>query len=291
LVVYPGGGSEVIDEQGGQGNPRSTSITNIFPEKQYFVIIPPQLRVNFPKDGKTVNGQGILTTKTQECAMKKRGFFLIGMGMILLISSCKQLDVVGKESKTSFAKVLQAMSGRIGVDELTGGWILPAPDEGAAFIWVPDYSKSALYDVMLVFDLRPFLEAGLDLEKLPDGFTIIDDKIMVGVKLGNETIGYEGDPTPLASYEKLVDLKRGSIGYHGALDHYNVDLGNGNLFEWAKDMGKNDKDIVFVLNPEPLIAAGVDPGRVRGWTFAKVPVDINGKPTEVDKFLKPFNLL
>jgi hypothetical protein len=71
-----------------------------------------------------------------------------------------------------------------------------------------------------------------------------------------------------------------------------VNLGNGNLFEWAKDMSVNDKDIVFVLNPEPFIAAGVDPSRIEGWVFAKVTVDDpNGRPVQVDKFLKPFNLL
>jgi len=37
----------------------------------------------------------------------------------------------------------------------------------------------------------------------------------------------------------------------------------------------NDKDIVFVLNPEPLIAAGVDPKAVDGWVFARVPVEID----------------
>jgi hypothetical protein len=222
--------------------------------------------------------------------MKFRKLVAAGMA-VLLVSACTQLDVVGKESKRSFGAVLQSMDGKIGVDEMTGGWTLPAPDGEAAFIWVPDYSKSALHDVMLVFAAGPFAAAGLDPEKLPEDFTLLEDTIMVGVKLGNEAPGYSGDPTPLASYEQIVDRKRSAVGYHGALDHYNVDLGGGNMFEWAKDMTKNDKDIVFVLNPEPFINAGVDPALVKGWVFAKVPVDINGKPAEVDKFLKPFNLL
>jgi hypothetical protein len=76
-----------------------------------------------------------------------------------------------------------------------------------------------------------------------------------------------------------------------AMDHYGVSLGDGNLFEWAKDMAANDKDIVFALNPAPIIAAGADPARIAGWTFTKVTVDDeNGKPVEVDKILKPFDL-
>ena len=63
------------------------------------------------------------------------------------------------------------------------------------------------------------------------------------------------------------------------------------MFEWAKDMASNDKDIVFVLNPEPFIAAGVDPSKIDGWIFAKVETkDESGKTVFVDKLLKAFNL-
>lgn len=86
-------------------------------------------------------------------------------------------------------------------------------------------------------------------------------------------------------------MKREQIKYHADLDHYGVDVGNGNMFEWAKDMETNDKDIVYVLSPQVFIDAGVDPENVDGWLFAKVNVmDKDGKSVEVDKFLKPFDL-
>jgi hypothetical protein len=76
-----------------------------------------------------------------------------------------------------------------------------------------------------------------------------------------------------------------------------VKLGDGNMFEWAKDMNTNgyddsvqDKDIVFVLNPETLASAGVDPEKVDGWAYAQIPIEENGKTTEVWKLLKPFDL-
>ena len=82
------------------------------------------------------------------------------------------------------------------------------------------------------------------------------------------------------------------------MDHYGVILGDGNMFEWAKDMLTNgygnsvqDKDIVFVLNAEPLIAAGVDPNNVEGWVYAQVLVDTNGRTEQAWKFLKPFDLI
>ncbi|GHU31573.1 hypothetical protein FACS1894172_06690 [Spirochaetia bacterium] len=233
--------------------------------------------------------------------MKKTSVFMAATLFTLLVMvavSCDKgggissLDVVGKDSINSFDKLLQQTARQVSPDEMNGGWSLAAPDNTARFIWSKNYAESPLHDVMLELDAAPFLAAGLDPDKLSENFAFYEGMIMVGTKLGEETLKYSGEVTPLASYEQIVKLKRNSIGYHGALDHYGVNLGDGNLFEWAKDMSTNDKDMVFVLNPEPFIAAGVDPDRIEGWAFAKVTVDdANGKPVEVDKILKPINLL
>jgi hypothetical protein len=210
------------------------------------------------------------------------------MPAVLLIS-CGALDVVGKDSTASFDKILQTVP--VSKDDMNGGWALLAPDGSSKFIWSKNFAESPLHDVMIVFEAKPFIDAGLDPEKLPEGYAVFDGLIMVGTKLGNETLKYAGEATPLASYGQIVKLKRSAIGYHGALDHYGVSLGGGNMFEWAKDMSTNDKDMVFVLNPEQFIAAGVDPNKIEGWAFAKVMVDDeNGKPIEVDKILRPFDL-
>lgn len=230
--------------------------------------------------------------------MKKsmRKWIILGLAVIIAAAGAvvllrKDLDVVGKESVTSFGKVLSAAVDQVTADDMNGGWSLSAPDGSARFIWSSDYSKSPLHDVMLEVDAQPFIDAGLDAGKLPESFTVYDGKLMTGSKLGQNSLTYQGEATPLASYEHIVGQYRSVIGYHAALDHYNVSLGGGNLFEWAKDIASNDKDIVFVLDPAPFIAAGVDPGNVAGWVFAKVTVDVGGKMTEVDKLLKPFDLM
>ncbi|MDR1616642.1 MAG: hypothetical protein LBR98_06485 [Syntrophomonadaceae bacterium] len=214
-------------------------------------------------------------------------------------SGLKSLDVVGKESITSFSALLDAVGDKVTPDDTNGGWSLSAPDDTARFIWSKDYGKSPLHDVMLELDAQPFIGAGLDTSKLPDNIVFYEGDtmggmgskmLMVGTKLGNDELKYSGNPTPLASYEQIVSKYRDVISYHAALDHYGVNLGDGNLFEWAKDMSKNDKDIVFVLNPQAFIDAGVNVNAVEGWAFAKVPVDVDGKPAEVDKLLKPFDL-
>ena len=88
-----------------------------------------------------------------------------------------------------------------------------------------------------------------------------------------------------------MKTQRQRIGYHKKLDHYGIKLGGGNTVEWAKDISKNDKDIVWALNPAPFIAAGLNPAKVQGWLFAKVESkDAKGKTLVEDKLLKPFNL-
>ncbi|GMO66398.1 MAG: hypothetical protein Ta2A_14590 [Treponemataceae bacterium] len=228
----------------------------------------------------TLNKKGMLSVSSSVVA-----------GCVFLLASCGKLDVVGADSARAFGEMLNALPQPVAEDHMNGGWSLSAPDGGARFVWSENYAKSMMHDVMLEFDAEPFLAAGLDPEKLPMEIAFFDGKLMVGTKLGNETLTYSGEATPLASFEQIVNKKRKTIGYHGALDHYGVDLGGGNLFEFAKDMGANDKDIVFVLNPEPFIAAGVDTNNIAGWVFAPVTVDDeNGKPVVVDKILKPFDL-
>lgn len=207
------------------------------------------------------------------------------------------LDVVGKQSITSFETILNTIPDNVKADEINGGWSLSAPDGSVRFIWAKDYSQSPLHDVMLELDAAPFVSAGLDTDKLPDNYAAYDGMLMVGTKLGMEKPVYEGEATPLAAYEQIVNKHRSFINYHMDMDHYGVKLGGDNMFEWAKNMETNtvknqnqDKDIVFALNPEPLIAAGVDPEKVEGWVYAPVSVMEGAKTLEVYKFLKPFNL-
>jgi len=212
--------------------------------------------------------------------MKKLIIIGLVLSMAVSLAACQATDVVGKIAVTSFEAVLKSESDKITSDEANNAWSLTSP-RGAP-------------DIMLEFDSKPFIDAGLDVSKLPTDMYIYDNntnKLMIRSELGNEKVNYNGEATPSDSFKKLVEAYRDNIGYHQALDHYGVALGNGNMFEWAKDMNTNDKDIVFVLNPQPFIDAGVDSGKVEGWVFAKVEVmNDKGKAIEVDKLLKPFDL-
>ncbi len=228
------------------------------------------------------------------------------LALAVTLAACSSLDVVGKTSITSLEAVMKAIPDKVKADEVNAGWSISAPDDSVRFIYSADYSKSPLHDVMLEFDAQPFLDAGLDPAKLPENYAYYEGDtmggmgskmLMVGKKMGgNDKVS--GTSTALTAYEMIVSKYRDSINYHTTLDHYGVKLGDGNMFEWAKDMKINgydnsnqDKDIVFVLNPEPLIAAGVDPAKVEGWVYTQVSIEENGKPTQVWKFLKPYDLV
>ena len=222
--------------------------------------------------------------------MKKKSILIpvLLVATVIFAGCTSQLDVVADKSISSFESVINELP--IEADSEDSSWILTAPDNSAKFLWSKDFSPTTDYDVKLEFDSQPFINAGLDISKLPEG-AINGDKIILGTDLSDEKSTYNGEATPLDSYKKIVEKSRDSIGYHAALDHYGIDLENGNMFEWAKDISTNDKDIVFVLNPQMFIDAGVNPQEVEGWVFAKVEtMDKDGKKIEVDKFLKPFDL-
>lgn len=210
----------------------------------------------------------------------------------LAILGCRALDVVGTTAISTFGALAEKEKGSIALDSTSTSWVLTAPG-GERFAWSTDFSGTP--DFRVSFDAGPYLDAGLDPAKLPPerySFDASTVTLTLSFEVGTDSFSYPGSsPTPLETFRKIVASHRPIIGYHEALDHYGIALGEGNMFEWAKDMSRNDKDMVFVLNPAPLIASGVDPARISGWVFAKVPVkDAAGKSVEVDKFLKPYSL-
>jgi hypothetical protein len=210
---------------------------------------------------------------------------------LLAITACSKLDVVGKDSVRAFNDLLQSAPQLVSRDDAKGGWSIAAPDNSVRFIWSKNFAESQPFDVMLEFDVAPFVLAGLNPSQLPNIFTLKDGMLTVGGKLGKENLNYNGEATPLASYKHIVKLKRGSINYHAQMDHYGINLGYGNIFEWAKNMATNDNDIVFVLDPSPFIAAGTDPAYIEGWDFTQVTIDdAYGKPIQVDKIISSFDL-
>lgn len=231
---------------------------------------------------------------------KKNTIFLIAIAGLVVAAAVLiavlqftggKTDVLAKQAIVSFENVLSAMPEGVSADAATGGWALSAPDGSARVLW----NTGGAYGVILTWDAQPFLDAGLDVTKLPAGYTVGDGTLSLGVTLGKGQTAQGA--TPLESFRNLIETDPAILNFHLSLDHFGLLMGGGNLFEWASDLVTNsatgaaqDKDVVFVLNPEPLIAAGVDPVKVAGWVYAQVEVMQDRAVVKVYKFLKPINI-
>lgn len=222
--------------------------------------------------------------------IKSLAITAIAVSLALSLTACQGADVIGNNAKASFEALTKKVAAETAVQQ-DNSWAITSPG-GEQFLWSKDLAGSP--DAAIEFDAAPFISAGLDAAKLPTDIYTYDqasNKIKIAAELGTPAKAAKDDIAAVDSFKLLVDTKREAIGYHAKLDHYGVALGNGNMFEWAKDMSTNDKDMVFVLNPEPFIAAGVDTAKLQDWAFAKVEVmDENNKPIQVEKFLKPYEL-
>lgn len=207
-----------------------------------------------------------------------------------LISGCTQLDVVGQTAVTSFTGLINAMPGKVTSTEDNLYWKVQSP---AANAFVLSKSSDATEtDAAMIIDVKPFINAGLNVSQLPKeyAFDASSETLTIGANLGKESYKLKIDAPITDVFGKLVKTYRDSIGYHEILDHYGIALGGGNMIEWAKDLSSNDKDLVFVLNPEPFIQEGTDPSKITEWIFTKVDIIEDGKTKSVDKFLMPFQI-
>lgn len=201
-------------------------------------------------------------------------------------------DIIEIKSIRSFNTVIKTVSNNVKQDNENGLYILTSPDQEAQLIWSNNYVENDIYNIMINLDLKPFVDAGLDITKINgvDGITVIDNSILISGTVENKN-EYKNGLNAIDSFEQILKNKRENLNYHSSLDHFGITVGNGNAFEWAQNINKNDKDIVFAINPEPFLNAGVNPDNINGWVYTKVKtMDNNGKNIEITRFLKVFDV-
>ena len=169
----------------------------------------------------------------------------------------------------------------IPAEEKDGWFQLTSPDNGAKFVFSNAY-------VRLAVDAAPFIAAGLDVR----AFGGVYKSVFYGSDLGFGLPGWDMlnrnvKDTALEQFE--ADIKHFEINCNEVMGYFSIDFREA-TFEWASDMTGNKHGIVFTLNPEPLIAAGVDPEKVAGWNYAQVSVEADGKTEQVLKFRKTVDL-
>ena len=206
----------------------------------------------------------------------------LGVSILTLaigLVGCKSTDVVAKYGVQSFESMVE--KNNVYSNDKENRWTIEAPDK-TKFNIGKDFSDNV--DFVIEMDAKPFIDSGLDVSKLPKSYVYNDKEQTIKIESNIGDTKFEGNKaTSVDTLNDIVDNYRDTLGYHHELDHYGLDLDNGNKFEWAYHMDENDKDIVFVLNPEPFIKAGVNPDKINGWAYAKVGEDY--------KLLKPFDIV
>jgi len=202
---------------------------------------------------------------------------------VSVLASCSSTDVVLKYSPDSFKKIVNTYPDLVTDNTLTDHYYYLTADGETTLKISHDYDLTGSDDIMIETPLKPFVDAGLDVSKLGNGYKVVDDMFYLTADYGNGT-GMKDTVTD--SLFESVNYDRSMLTYHQALDHYGIKLTAGK-FEWAKDYTTNDKDIVFVIKAQPLKDLGVNVNNISGWTFTTVQ-DTDG--SNVDVLLKAYDL-
>lgn len=226
--------------------------------------------------------------------LKEKIYVLVTLLIIsVVLSACSETDLVAKTAITSFDSLVTAIPQKVVFDKNKQGWAVSGLDDKEKIILSKNFDSNNP-DIVLEFNAKPFIEAGLDVTKLPAknySYDKTTGNIDIVYELGQDKFGTKAENTVLDTFDEIVKSHRDIIGYHEEGDHYMISLADGNTFSWAKDLSTNKKDLVFALNPKPFVDAGLDTSKIKEWIYTKIPVtDKYGKQEKLDKFVKAFDI-
>ena len=194
------------------------------------------------------------------------------MILTLALPSCSVFDSKTRDAARAFGVAMELYPAE---EYEESRWRITAPD-GDAMLAFDNMG------VDMAVDAAPFAAAGADLSKLDTAQTIFypDGESLNFSSPGSDMLNRNIKSTPLAQFEYNLQCLRDYLSYSEDTGRYSLNVdGLDNkiaFFEWAKDPGKDDKRMSFVIDAQPFINAGVDPESVEGWEFAQ------------DRFIKTF---
>jgi len=203
---------------------------------------------------------------------------IAAFALAITMTACSfSLSKQEKDAVKAFRDVLTVLP----AEEKNGWYQIISPDGGAKFVFSNDCAGVAV-------DAVPFITAGLDAGVLDNVYESVFYKSDLGFSLPSwDMLNRNVKDTALAQFE--ADIKYFKTNVNNDTGHFSINF-NDAVFEWANDIKGNKHGIVFTLNPEPLIAAGVDPEKVEGWNYVQVSVEVNGKTEQVWRFQKTIDL-
>lgn len=233
---------------------------------------------------------------------KKIVALIFSVALAISITGCSRGKTGSKEADNalnSFNEITKAYPDSVGFHEALKHWGF-AVGEGEKFEWSKDMSANKA-DFAMVLLADPLVEAGLDVEKL-------DKEQWLYEPAGKGEKG-EDLPNRLIKPYNISDKKQNSNGsddamrrllkednsmikYHQDQKHYALTLGEGNQVQWTEELGLNNADMIFVLEAEPLVKAGLDIAKLdgTGWVFKEASQDDMGMGENPDQIVKIFDI-
>ena len=233
--------------------------------------------------------------------MKKlKGIAVIALSSVIVLSlaACGNKNVeenITDRGVNAFNEIVKTYPDKKGFHDPMQHWGFEV-ESGEKFEWSNDMSANKA-DFAMVVQAEPLINAGLDVEKL-------DKNVWLYEEAGKDTMGmeqpallilpYDISDTQLTSDDSdesmmaLLTADADNLIYHEDQQHYVLNLGGTNEIIWTEELGLNDSDMVFVLEAESLIAAGLDVDKLEGsgWVF-KEASDVDKTP---DQIIKTYDL-
>jgi hypothetical protein len=233
---------------------------------------------------------------------KKIVTLLVSSAILAAFTGCSRPVTGDKEADNAlfaFNKIVKAYPDKKRFHEALKHWGFELPT-GEKFEWSKDMSANKA-DFAMVMLADPLVEAGLDISKLDENEWLYepaakDDK---GNDLPNRLIKpynvsdkKQSSNGSEDSMRRLLKADTDNVKYHKDVQHFGLSLGEGNQVQWTEKLGTNNADMIFVLNVEPLIEAGIDINKLEdsGWVFKEASDNDMGMGTSPDQIVKIYDI-
>jgi hypothetical protein len=218
--------------------------------------------------------------------VKKIILILVSFSLFLTLSACSNSKTGSKKSDDAleaFIKIVKSDSSKKGFHAPLKHWGFKLDDD--KFEWTKDTSANKI-DFAMVMLAKPFLDAGLDPKKLKgSNYVFKPEGKESGMKIPNLLIHpfnlNDKKQTAQGSkdaFRRLLKEDSNLVKYHKGMKHYRLLLNDGFEVQWSEKLGLTNADMVFIIDANPLIDAGLDISKLddSGWIFKKADNDEMG---------------
>ena len=233
---------------------------------------------------------------------KKMVTILVFSALVVSLAGCSRTITGNQESDNAldaFNEIVAAYPENKGFHKALQHWGFTLPS-GEKFEWSKDMSANVA-DFAMVMLADPLVDAGLDVTKLDENEWLYEPagKDDMGEELPNRLIKpYNVSDKKQTSngsedsMRRLLKVDTNIVKYHEDQKHFALKLGEGNAVQWTEELGVNDEDMIFVLNAEPLIEAGLDVNKLEGsgWIFREASEDNMGMGANPDQIVKTYDI-